>query len=182
MITLIGVTTQARGLITFRAMLREWLQGQFSHALAWGPAALYGAYILLGAVRGFTLVPSTTLVLAALPFMPPGPLLVCTLAGIMISSTSIYYFSAALRINERVARKHPEKIARITDLVNRYELPIIIGWSFFPFAPTDLICYVCGVLRVRFWKFLLGVTLGEGAICAIYIYGGDQLLRWIGWK
>jgi uncharacterized membrane protein YdjX (TVP38/TMEM64 family) len=65
-------------------------------------------------------------------------------------------------------------------LINRYELPIIIAWSFFPLAPTDLICYVCGVPRVRFWKFLLGVTIGEGAICAIYIYGGDQILRWLG--
>ena len=163
-------------------MLRDWLQAEFARALAWGPAALYTAYLALGAVRGFTLVPSTTLVLAALPFVPPGPLLIATLAGIMISSTSIYYFSAALRIDERVAKKHPEKIARLTDLVNRYEMPIIIGWSFFPLVPTDLICYVCGVLRVRFWKFLLGVTLGEGAICAIYIYGGDQILKWIGFR
>jgi hypothetical protein len=36
------------------------------------------------------------------------------------------------------------------------------------------------VLRVRFWIFLFGVTIGEGAICAIYIFGGDQLLRWVG--
>src|SRR4051812_1124991 len=140
--------------------MRAFLQSQLAHALAWGPAPLYAVYIALGAVRGFTLVPSTTLVLAALPFVPPGPLLLCTLAGIAISSASIYYFSAALRIDERVAKKHPEKIARLTNLVNRYEMPIIIGWSFFPLVPTDLICYVCGVLRVRFWKFLIGVTIG----------------------
>jgi uncharacterized membrane protein YdjX (TVP38/TMEM64 family) len=163
-------------------VLHDWLRDALARALAWGPAALYGAYIALGAVRGFTLVPSTTLVLAAVPFLPPGPLLVCTLIGIMISSASIYYFSAALKIDERVAKKHPEKIARLTTLVNRYEMPIIIGWSFFPLVPTDLICYVCGVLRVRFWKFLIGVTIGEGAICAIYIYGGDQILRWMGFK
>lgn len=163
-------------------VLRGWLHDEFARALAAGPAAVYAIYIALGAVRGFTLVPSTTLVLAALPFVPPGPLLLCTLAGIMISSASIYYFSAALRIDERVAKKHPEKIARLTNLVNRYEMPIIIGWSFFPLVPTDLICYVCGVLRVRFWKFLVGVTIGEGAICAIYIYGGDQILRWVGFR
>jgi uncharacterized membrane protein YdjX (TVP38/TMEM64 family) len=162
--------------------MRAFLQSQLAHAQSAGAAALYAAYIAFGAVRGFTLLPSTTLVLAALPFMRPGPLLACTLIGIAISSTSIYYFSAALRIDERVAKKHPEKIARLTALVNRYEMPIIIGWSFFPLVPTDLICYVCGVLRVRFWKFLIGVTLGEGAICAIYIYGGDQILRWIGFR
>ena len=165
-----------------RGMLRDWLQTALAGAVAAGPAALYGAYLALGAVRGFTLVPSTTLVLAALPFFPPGPLLAATIAGIMLSSASIYYCSAALRLDERLAKRHPEKIARLTDLINRYEMPIIIGWSFFPLVPTDLICYVCGVLRVRFWKFLLGVTLGEGAICAVYIYGGDQLLRWFGFR
>jgi uncharacterized membrane protein YdjX (TVP38/TMEM64 family) len=163
-------------------MLRDWLQTELARAGAWGPAALYGAYLALGAVRGFTLVPSTTLVLAAVPFVPPGPLLVCTLAGIMLSSTSIYYFPAALKLDTRLAKQQPEKVARLTNRVNRYEMPIIIGWSFFPLVPTDLICYVCGVLRVRFGKFLAGVTLGEGAICAIYIYGGDQLLRWVGIK
>ena len=33
-------------------------------------------------------------------------------------------------------------------------------------------------LRVRFWKFLVGVTIGEGAICAIYIYGAFAM----GWR
>lgn len=178
MITLFTVMVNVGSIVG----VRQFLESQLAQAGAWGPAALYAAYVLFGAVRGFTLVPSTTLVLAALPFMAPGPLLIATLAGIMISSTTIYYFSAALKLDQKIARKHPETIARLTDLINRYELPIIIGWSFFPLAPTDLICYVCGVLRVRFWKFLVGVTLGEGAICAIYIYGGDQLLRWIGFR
>ena len=171
MITLNDIMTQ---------VVRQFFQHQLAQAVAWGTAAGYGVYLVLGAARGFTLIPSTTLVLAALPFFPPGPLLACTLAGIALSSSSIYFFSSALQLNERLARKHPEKVARLTDLINRYELPIIIGWSFFPLAPTDLICYVCGVLRVRFWTFLIGVTIGEGAICAIYINGGDQILRWMG--
>jgi uncharacterized membrane protein YdjX (TVP38/TMEM64 family) len=162
-----------------RQVLRQFFETQLAHAMSWGAAAGYALYLALGAVRGFTLIPSTTLVLAALPFFPPTPLLIATVIGIVLSSSSIYFFSSALRIDERIARRHPEKVARLTDLINRYELPIIIGWSFFPLAPTDLICYVCGVLRVRFWKFLLGVTIGEGAICAVYIYGGDQLLRWL---
>lgn len=163
----------------YAGVLRQWLQGELARAGGWGPVALYGVYLALGAVRGFTLVPSTTLVLAAVPFFPPGPLLAVTLAGIMLSSTSIYYGSAALGLDARLARRRPEATRRLTALINRYEMPIIVGWSFFPLVPTDLICYVCGVLRVRFWKFLIGVTLGEGAICAAYIYGGDQLLRWL---
>jgi uncharacterized membrane protein YdjX (TVP38/TMEM64 family) len=164
------------------SMLRDWLTGVLTDAAAWGPAAAWGLYLALGAVRGFTLVPSTTLVLVALPFFPPGPLLAATLGGIMLSSTSIYFFSAALRLDRRLAARHQEKVARLTALLERYEMPVIIGWSFFPLVPTDLICYVCGILRVRFWKFLIGVTLGEGAICAVYIYGGNSLLRWLALK
>jgi uncharacterized membrane protein YdjX (TVP38/TMEM64 family) len=162
--------------------VKEWLSAHLAQAAAGGPAAGYALYLALGALRGFTLVPSTTLVLAALPFFPPGPLLAATLAGIAISSTSIYYFAAALKLDRRLAAKYPEKVARLTDLLNRYELPVIVGWSFFPLVPTDLICYVCGVLRVRFWIFLIGVVLGEGAICAVYIFGGDWLLRFTGWR
>lgn len=161
-------------------MFRQFFETQLAHALSWGAAAGYGVYIALGAIRGFTLIPSTTLVLAAMAFFPPTPLFAATIVGIMLSSSSIYFFSSALRLDARLARRHPEKVARLTDLINRYEFPIIIGWSFFPLVPTDLICYVCGVMRVRFWRFLLGVTIGEGAICAVYIYGGDQLLRWAG--
>lgn len=160
-------------------MLRDWLTGVLTGAAAWGPAAAWGLYMALGAVRGFTLVPSTTLVLVALPFFPPGPLLAATLGGIMLSSTSIYFCSAALRLDRRLAAKHQATVARLTALLERYEMSVIVGWSFFPLVPTDLICYVCGILRVRFWKFLIGVTLGEGAICALYIYGGDRLLRWL---
>jgi len=173
MITLNGIMAQ---------VLRQFFASQLTNALSWGAAAGYAAYLALGAVRGFTLIPSTTLVLAALPFFPPGPLLAATLIGIAISSSSIYFFSSALHLDERLGARQAAQVARITALINRYEFPIIIGWSFFPLAPTDLICYVCGVLRVRFWKFLIGVTLGEGAICAVYIYGGDGLLRWMGFR
>jgi hypothetical protein len=40
----------------------------------------------------------------------------------------------------------------------------------------------CGVFRVRFWKCLVGVAIGEGAICGIYIFLGDSLLRTMGWR
>jgi uncharacterized membrane protein YdjX (TVP38/TMEM64 family) len=43
-------------------------------------------------------------------------------------------------------------------------------------VPTDLICYACGSLRTRFRTFLLAVLIGEGLICAAYIFLGDRLL------
>ena len=61
--------------------------------------------------------------------------------------------------------------------LRRYQLPIIVFWSFFPLLPTDLICYVCGALKIDFKKTLLGVAMGEGAICAIYIFLADWAWR-----
>ena len=55
----------------------------------------------------------------------------------------------------------------------------MIGWSFFPLAPTDLICYVCGSLGVGVRKMLLGILIGEGTICALYIFLGRQLLSFL---
>ena len=65
-------------------------------------------------------------------------------------------------------------------LLERRGLPIVIGWSFFPLLPTDAVCYLAGVVRMHFGKMLLGVAIGEGAICAIYIFVGDSLLRAVG--
>jgi uncharacterized membrane protein YdjX (TVP38/TMEM64 family) len=116
------------------------------------------------------------------PFFPPIRLFVLTLVGILISSASVYLFAEALNLEEMLARQHQRRVDTLKDALQRYQLPIIIGWSFFPLAPTDMICYVCGVLKVDFRKCLLGVGVGEGAICAIYIFMGDYALRALGLK
>src|SRR5215472_5264773 len=128
--------------LAHRDLVRQMIQGSASRSIVAGSLV----YLVLGALRGFTLVPSTTLVIAAVAFFPPWPLFLLTLAGILISSTSIYFFAEALGIDEVLKRRHPRALERLTGVLSRHELPIIIGWSFFPLAPTDLICYVCGVL------------------------------------
>jgi len=158
---------------------RGFIQQQLSGALSVSVVVGSAVYLLLGAVRGFTLIPSTTLVLAAVAFFQPVPLFVLTIAGILISSACIYWFSESIGVDEILKRRHPEAVARLTAVLQTHELPIIIGWSFFPLAPTDLICYVCGVLRVNFLTCLIGVAIGEGTICGIYIFFGDQVLRWL---
>ena len=99
-----------------------------------------------------------------------------------MSSTSVYYFAEALHLDELLRRKHQSQLDRVRDLLQRHGLPIIIGWSFFPLVPTDLICYLSGVLRIRLTTMLFGVAIGEGAICAIYIFLGDSLLRTLGFR
>src|SRR5690606_39124864 len=95
------------------------------------------------------------------------------------SSTCLYFFSRTLGFDRVFESRYARQITRIRDVLGRHEVGIIAAWSFFPLAPTDLICYVCGLLRLNFWTFLASVTIGEGAMSAIYIYGGDHLLRWM---
>jgi uncharacterized membrane protein YdjX (TVP38/TMEM64 family) len=158
---------------------RDVVQSQLRSAFSF--SAIVGSllYLFFACIRGFTLIPSTYLVLAALAFFPPLPLFVLTLAGILISSSSIYWFSESLHLHELFERKHKYRVTQVKTVLEKNELPIIIGWSFFPLAPTDLICYVCGVLEVDFKKFLFGILVGEGTICAIYIFLGDYVLRWL---
>jgi uncharacterized membrane protein YdjX (TVP38/TMEM64 family) len=155
---------------------RAFIEGQLSDAMSVGGLIAAGIYLLLGAVRAFTLIPATLMIVVGLPFFRPWPLFLLTLAGILITSALFYWFSEALQFNEEFERKHPKQIAKMRSMLQRHQLPIIILWSFFPLLPTDLICYVCGALRINFPKTMLGVGVGEGTICAIYIFFGDYVL------
>jgi polyvinyl alcohol dehydrogenase (cytochrome) len=143
-----------------------------------GSSALvaYGVYLLLGAVRGFALIPVTNLVVLAIPVFPPLPLFVLTVIGIAISSACIYFFAESMGLGDYFERKHPQHTERVRAALARNPTTIVTTWSFLPFVPTDLICYACGVMRISFKRFLAGVLIGEGAICAIYIFAGSTLL------
>jgi uncharacterized membrane protein YdjX (TVP38/TMEM64 family) len=136
----------------------------------------YGVYVLLGALRGFALIPVTNLVVLAIPIFPPLPLFLLTLIGILISSATIYAFAESLQLGEYFERKHRKHAERVRAALQRNPTAFVTVWSFLPFVPTDLICYACGAMRVSFKRFMLGVLLGEGAICALYIFAGHALL------
>lgn len=137
---------------------------------------LYVIYLFLGCIRGFTLIPTTYLILIGLVFLTPTAAFILTMIGVMVSSASIYYFSEYLELSEYFEKNHSKGIAKLTRVLEKNELPIVIAWSFFPLTPTDLMCYVCGSLKVDIRKFLLGVFVGEGVTCALYIYLGKDIL------
>lgn len=161
------------GFLFHRAALQDALRASTATSVLAGSAV----YLLLGCVRGFTLIPSTSLVLAAVAFFPPVRLFALTLIGILVSSTCVYVFAEALGLDALIEQRHPGRVAQLERALERRALPVIVAWSFFPLAPTDLICYACGVLRVPLHLCLTGVLLGEGAICGVYIFAGDSLLR-----
>ncbi len=156
-----------------RELIERALQNAFSTSLVISAVI----YILFGSFRAFTLVPATFLLAAGLPFFPPLLLFIITMIGVLVSASIVYFFAEALHMDELFERKHSKQIAKVKGLLQRHELAIIIGWSFVMFLPTDLICYVCGTLRINYLKLLTGLLIGEGTVYALYIFAADYFLR-----
>lgn len=156
---------------------REVVQAEMRDALSASFWVAVVSYLLIGSLRAFTLVPATFPLLIAMPFFDPWLLLAMTIPCIAISSAICYLFAEAIHMDEVFERKYPRQIGKLKELLQRYQMPIIIAWSFFLFLPTDVLCYVCGSLKINFKKFLAGVVIGEGTVYAIYIFLGDHFLR-----
>ncbi len=155
------------------------IQAEVAKLLNLPPVWRYSIYLILGCLRGFTFVPVTYLILLGLVFLPVTPAYLLTIAGVMVSSTCIYYFADYTGLAAYVERVYPKQVAKLKTVMQKNELPIVIAWSFFPITPTDVMCYVCGSLEVDFKKFFIGVLIGEGISCALYIFAGKELLLFL---
>lgn len=161
---------------------RTLVQRELHEAMSTSMFAAGFIYLLLSSLRGFALLPAAPILLLGIAFFPLFPLFLLTLAGILFSAAIIYWFSEALHLEELFNEKHARSMERLKTLLKDRELPVIIAWGILPFTPTDLIVYVCGVLRVDFVKCMLGVGIGAGINCAVVIFLGDYLFRFLGLK
>ena len=140
------------------------------------------AYLIVSLLRGFTLIPSTPFVLAGTILFPGSPfwVLAISMTGIIFSSSMIYYFSEHMGFSEYLEEKHPVKIAKIHDHLQKPTgLLFVFLWSFAPFLPTDAVCYVAGILKMSFVKFILAMAFGELILCSIYIFFYSSLIGWL---
>jgi len=98
------------------------------------------------------------------------------MVGVMVSATALYYFSDMLGFSRYLESKYPKEIdkwkARLRSPKATY---FVIGWSFFPLVPTDLICYVAGIVKMPYKYMFTGVFLGELTLCIFYVYFGANL-------
>jgi uncharacterized membrane protein YdjX (TVP38/TMEM64 family) len=143
-------------------------------------AEIWLVYLGMSAIRGFTLLPSTPLVLAGAFIYPDQPFLVLaiSLTGILISSSLIYFCSEALGFHEYFEHKKPKVIEQIRRRLEQpWGLLFVALWAFFPLVPTDVVCYVAGTTKMNFFKFISAVMVGELVLCSIYIFSGGAILR-----
>ncbi len=127
-------------------------------------------YLLLLSLLGLTFIPSTPFAIAGVILFDPTLAYFLNLVGIITSSTIVFHFAGFLGLRDAFETRYPEQTKKVRRALDRKELPIIIGWSFFPVVPTDLIIYVASTLEIPLWKCLLGVLLGEGTLNAFYIF------------
>ena len=127
-------------------------------------------YLLILSLLGLTFIPSTPFAIAGVLLFNPGLAFILNLLGIITSSTIVYHFARFLGLGQAFEARYPHQTKKVQEALTNKELPIIIGWSFFPAVPTDLMIYVASSLGIPLWKCLLGVLIGEGILNAFYIF------------
>ena len=139
-------------------------------------------YLLISISRGLFLIPSTPFVLAGAILFPHQPYLVMSISllGVVGGATFIYYFSDLLNFSERLEKKYPKQLQLWKKRLNSPKATLfVMAWSFFPFVPTDLICYVAGIVKMRYIYLISGVFLGELVLIYCYVHLGAGLIELI---
>ena len=129
-------------------------------------------------VRGVFLLPSTPFVFAGILLFPESPWTVfwISMFGIITTAVFLYYASRFLEFDKLFGNRHSKKTDKIINKLNQQGFWIVLGWSFFPFVPTDLICYIAGTIRMNFLKYLSAVFIGEAILVGIYVFLGETVL------
>jgi len=133
-------------------------------------AVVIPVYLGVLSLLGLTFIPSTPFAIGGVLLFSPELAYSLNLVGIITSSTIVYHFARFLGLGALFESRYPRQTQKVQAGLRRKELPIIIGWSFFPVVPTDLIIYVGSTLSIPLWKCLLGVLIGEGTLNAFYIF------------
>ena len=137
-------------------------------------------YLAMSAFRGFSLLPSTPLVIAGTMLFPGQPfaVLAVSLTGIWLSSSMIYFFSDYLGFSDFFEGHKPELTHRIkAKLEHPAGFVFVALWAFFPLVPTDLVCYLAGTTKMNYRVFIAAVMMGELILCTFYIFFGGAVLN-----
>lgn len=139
---------------------------------------IFLVYIGLSLVRGFFLIPSTPFVIGGGLLFPDKLLLVLivSMLGVLFSALSLYYFADLLGFSKYLEKKYPSQVKIWEDRLNEPKATLyVLAWSFFPLVPTDLICYVAGIVKMRIIYVLMGVFFGELTLNILYVYFGQYM-------
>ena len=137
---------------------------------------IWWIYLGLMLGRGLLMLPSTPFLFLGFALFPEYKLLVVfiTLGSVLFSASFFYYFSHRMGWHLYFERKFPRQMEKIElRLQKPGAIFIVMFWSFVPITPTDLICYVAGVVRMPFRYVFIGVLIGQLPLMLFYAYLGS---------
>ena len=152
---------------------------QFLNSL--GPGA-FGVYFVLCLSRALLFIPVTPFILGGAIAFADRPILVIatSMLGILVGGFLVYRFPRLGSYDEYLESKYPEMIEKIKGHMHApYSFWIVAGWSFFPLVPTDLVCYVAGITKMRFAMLASGLFIGSLPMNILYVYGGAEFGFWL---
>ncbi len=173
------IGTLAAGVISYVAAPHLFTADSIAAFLLRFQSTIWLIYIGFSIIRGMTLLPSTPLVIAGTLLFPSQPVavLLVSIAGIVISSTMIYFFSEYFGFSDFFEQHKPEVTHQIkARLEHPFGFLFVAARAFFPLVPTDLVCYLAGTTKMNFWKFIIAVAAGEMVLCGFYIFLGGAVL------
>ncbi len=156
--------------------LAEWLTVERVSALAedfghrwWAPFAVVLAYT----PASMLLIPRPLITLAATIAFGAWLGFAYGMAGILLAGAATYGLGRLLK-RETVHRIAGPRVTQICETVKAHGLPAVIAARFVPIAPFWVINMVAGAIRIRFWHFMVGTSLGilPGVLAATVF--GDQ--------
>lgn len=135
-------------------------------------------YSVITLIRALFFIPSTVTLLIGIALFPEEFwfLLAINLAGIMSGSLLLYFAAIFFNSEELFNARQLKSLPKIKSKINRFGFTIVLAWSFFPFVPTDLICFVSGSTRMPLKKFVPAIFIGETALVCLYLITGQELL------
>ncbi len=136
-------------------------------------------YTIITIIRAVFFIPSTITLLIGITLFPDHFwfLLIINMIGIIIGSLLLYFAGVFFEADAMLSPKYINRLPQIREKINRYGFWIVLGWSFFPFVPTDLICYVSGSTRMPLRKYVPAIFMGECSLVILYLITGQELIH-----
>jgi uncharacterized membrane protein YdjX (TVP38/TMEM64 family) len=143
-------------------------------------SGLWISYALVVMLRGIFLIPGIPFAVAGSVIFSEVPLfvLIVVMTGTVIAATMIYHFSDSLGFSKKLMTRYPRQFDIWKQRLQRpYAILLVIGWSFFPLVPTNLISYVGGIVKIPLLFILIGIFIGELILNIGIIYFGRNLVQ-----
>lgn len=130
-------------------------------------------------IRCFTLIPATPFIISGVLLFPDnlGYVLLVCMTTAMIAAVIHFYFSKYLELDKLLEKRFGKYFEKAKNAMRKNGFLYVFLWSIAPFAPSEVIYYIAGLVGMKFSKFILSVFLGEAVILWVYIYVGHEFFQ-----